>query len=101
MIVVTYVQEEIYQVRKKWSEYMGWKIEYVPYNSGDQNKDIQDAMDDLEAGKVDLLGPLLKNSIISWVIEKFSPREYYFAAAPGNTALVNELEQAIEILDKV
>ncbi len=44
---------------------MGWKIEYVPYNSGDQNKDIQDAMDDLEAGKVDLLGPLLKNSIIS------------------------------------
>lgn len=50
-----------YTYMGKISEYTGWKIEYVPYNSGNTNKDIQDAMDDLAAGKVDLLGPLLKN----------------------------------------
>ena len=50
-----------YTYMEKLSEYTGWKIEYVPYNSGNQDKDIEDAMDDLEAGKVDLLGPLLKN----------------------------------------
>ena len=186
-----------YTYMEKLSEYTGWKIEYVPYNSGDENKDIQDAMDDLEEGKVDLFGPLLKNQqtrekylfpqksygtvytvlyalessdlreenaklrdelrvgllkdaetrnrevteylnsenfnyklryydteeeqyqallneevdVISGVslspvagariIEKFSPRAYYFAASPGNIDLVNELEAAIETLDKV
>ena len=181
----------------KLAEYTGWKIEYVPYNSGDTNKDIQDAMNDLAEGKVDLLGPLLKNEqtremflfpeesygtvyttlsaletsnlrednakmpgtlqvgllkqadtrnqeVISFldgeefqyhlkyydteedqyqalldeevdvvsgislkpisggrVIERFSPRAYYFATSPGNTELVQELDQAIETLDKV
>lgn len=50
-----------YTYMEKLSEYTGWKIEYIPYNSGDKNKDIQDAMEDLESGKVDLFGPLLKN----------------------------------------
>lgn len=50
-----------YTYMEKLSEYTGWKIEYIPYNSGDENKDIQDAMEDLESGKVDLFGPLLKN----------------------------------------
>ena len=186
-----------YTYMEKLSEYTGWKVEYVPYNSGDHNKDIQDAMDDLETGKVDLFGPLLKNeatrtkflfpqkgygtvyttlsaletsdlrennakllatlrvgllkdadtrnqevvdfldsedfkyklyyyetedeqyqalldeevdaisgislSPISGtrVVEKFSPRSFYFAVTPGDTELVNELEEAIEILDKV
>ena len=186
-----------YTYMEKLSEYTGWKIEYVPYNSGNQNKDIENAMDDLESGKVDLLGPLLKNEetrnrflfpqksygtvytvlyaletsdlrednaklvsplrvgllkgadmrneevmdylasenfnyklsyyetedeqyqalldeevdVISGVslspvsggrtVEKFSPRSYYFAVSPGQTELVNELEQGIEILEKV
>ncbi len=45
----------------KIAEYTGWKIEYVPYDSGDANTDISNAMADLQAGKVDLLGPMLKN----------------------------------------
>lgn len=186
-----------YTYMEKLSEYTGWKIEYIPYNSGDKNKDIQDAMEDLESGKVDLFGPLLKNQqtrekylfpqrsygtvytvlyaletsdlrednakllselrvgllkdadtrnqevadylnsenfnyklryyeteeeqyqalldeeidVISGVslspisgarvVEKFSPRAYYFAASPGNIDLVNELEDAIETLDRV
>lgn len=35
------------------------------------------------------------------VIERFSPRSYYFAAAPGNTELVHELDDAIKTLDLV
>lgn len=186
-----------YTYMEKISEYTGWKIEYVPYNSGDFNKDVSDAMEDLSAGKVDFLGPLLKNEqtrslylfpersygtvytalyaletsnlrednakmidslkvgllkgadtrnqevmdyldgedfhykltyyetekeqyqallneevdVISGislspvsgcrVIERFAPRSYYFAAAPGNTELVQELDNAIETLDLV
>lgn len=51
---------------EKVEEYTGWEIEYVPYDSGDQNMDIEHALEDLEAGKVDLLGPLLKSSESSY-----------------------------------
>ena len=186
-----------YTYMEKISEYTGWKIEYVPYNSADENQNISDAMDDLEAGKVDFLGPLLKNEetrnrflfpersygtvyttlyaletsnlrednarmfgslrvgllkradtrnqeVVNYlesedfqykltyyeteeeqyrallneevdvvsgislspfsgcrVIERFSPRSYYFAAAPGNTELVHELDDVIKTLDLV
>ena len=186
-----------YTYMEKISEYTGWKIEYVPYNSGDYNEDIQSAMEDLHNGKVDLMGPLLKNEqtrnlflfpekgygtvytalyaletsnlrednvklsgelmvgllkgadvrnqeVIGYldsedfryklsyydteeeqyqalldekvdvvsgvtlapvsggrVVERFSPRSYYFAVAPGELELVNELNDAIDILDTV
>ena len=45
----------------KIAEYTGWKMEYVPYDSGDEDKDIQDALQDLKDGKVDLMGPLVKD----------------------------------------
>lgn len=35
------------------------------------------------------------------IIEKFAPRPYYFAATKGNTQLVRELDEAIEIIDQV
>ena len=50
-----------YVYLQKIAEYTGWEMEYIPYDSGDQNTDIQNALDDLKNGKVDLLGPLLKN----------------------------------------
>lgn len=50
-----------YDYLEKLAEYTGWEIEYVPYEEEDKNQAIQSAIDDLQAGKVDLLGPMLKN----------------------------------------
>ena len=50
-----------YEYLEKVSEYTGWKIEYVKYTEKDQTLAIQKAMDDLEAGNVDLMGPILKS----------------------------------------
>lgn len=49
-----------YVYLEKISEYTGWKMEYVPYDSGDEDTNILQAFEDLENGKVDLLGPMLK-----------------------------------------
>ena len=49
-----------YVYLEKIAEYTGWKMEYVPYDSGNENTDIKNAIADLQAGKVDLLGPILK-----------------------------------------
>ena len=51
-----------YVYLQKIAEYTGWKIECVPYDSGDFNADVTNALDDLLAGKVDLLGPMLQSS---------------------------------------
>lgn len=50
-----------YRYLEKIAEYTGWEMDYIPYDSGDENQDIKDALADLEQGKVDLLGPLLIN----------------------------------------
>ena len=50
-----------YVYLQKIAEYTGWKMEYIPYNSGDKNTDIQNALNDVLAGKVDLLGPMLES----------------------------------------
>ena len=47
---------------EKISEYTGWQIEYVTYPSTDYNEAVSEAIADLEAGKVDLLGPMLKTA---------------------------------------
>lgn len=49
-----------YAYLQKIAEYTGWKIEYIPYDSGDMNTDVQNALDDLKSGEVDLMGPILK-----------------------------------------
>ena len=186
-----------YIYMEKLAEYTGWQIEYALYDTGDEDRDIKNAMSDLESGKVDLFGPLLKTEetegrflfpensygtvyttlyaletsdlrednakminplrvglladakmrnqevedyldseqfdyrlsyystegeqyqalkeekvdVISGVslspfsgcrvIERFAPRPYYLAAAPGDQTLVDELDQAIETLNKV
>lgn len=51
-----------YVYLEKIAEYTGWKMEYIPYDSDDQNQNILNAIDDLESGKVDLLGPMLQSS---------------------------------------
>lgn len=186
-----------YVYLEKIAEYTGWKIEYVRYDSGDATQDILDALADIKAGKVDLLGPMLKTSaqdpdlaypqksygtvsttlcaletsslrednaaalsplrvgllaqaetrnqeVISYlntenfdyelsyydsfeeqkqaladgevdvissvslapisgtrIIEKFSPRPYYFVSSKENQALIDELDQTITIVDQV
>ena len=51
-----------YAYLQKIAEYTGWEMEYVPYDSGDANEDVQNALSDLLDGKVDLLGPMLESS---------------------------------------
>ncbi len=47
---------------EKISEYTGWQIEYVTYPTTDYNEAVGQAMEDLQAGRVDLLGPMLKTA---------------------------------------
>ena len=49
-----------YEYLEKLSEFTGWKLEYVRYETEDENQALEDAICDLQEGKVDLLGPLLK-----------------------------------------
>ncbi len=58
-----------YDYLEKLAEYTGWEIEYVPYEEEDENQAIQHAIDDLQAGKVDLLGPMLKNESTQEMLE--------------------------------
>ena len=186
-----------YAYLQKIAEYTGWTMEYVPYDSDDSNKNVMDALNDLESGKVDLLGPLLETGstaynlafpeqsygtvyttlcaleesklrednaasatplkvglwekastrnaeVISYldtenfdyrlyyyetndeqlaalkngevdvisnvslspidgtrIIEKFAPRPYFFASAKKNQDMLNELDEAISIIDQV
>ena len=50
-----------YDYLEKISEYTGWKMDYVLYASNDGNEAVGSAITDLENGKVELMGPLLKN----------------------------------------
>ena len=47
---------------EKISEYTGWQVEYVTYPGEDYNQAVSEALADLQAGKVDLLGPMLKTA---------------------------------------
>ena len=51
-----------YDYLEKISEYTGWQMEYVAYPNEDGNAAVTAALQDLADGKVDLLGPLLKNA---------------------------------------
>ncbi|MDO4493578.1 MAG: transporter substrate-binding domain-containing protein [Clostridia bacterium] len=50
-----------YDYLEKISEFTGWKMEYITYPATDANDAVMNAMQDIEDGKVDLLGPMLKN----------------------------------------
>ncbi len=50
-----------YDYLQKISEYTGWKMEYIAYPDADANEAVSNALSDLMDGKVDLLGPMLKN----------------------------------------
>ncbi len=49
-----------YEYLEKLSEFTGWKLEYVRYEAEEEGEALEEATRDLLAGKVDLLGPLLK-----------------------------------------
>ncbi len=50
-----------YDYLEKISEYTGWKMDYEAYPDMDANQAVGNAISDLMTGKVDLLGPMLKN----------------------------------------
>lgn len=58
-----------YDYLEKISEYTGWEMEYVPYGSTDGNEAVGSAISDLQEGKADLLGPLLKNKATEEMFE--------------------------------
>lgn len=58
-----------YDYLEKISEYTGWEMEYVPYGSADGNEAVGSALQDLREGKVDLMGPLLKNAATEKLFE--------------------------------
>jgi len=58
-----------YDYLEKISEYTGWQMEYVPYGSADGNEAVGSALSDLQEGKVDLMGPLLKNDATEKMFE--------------------------------
>ena len=47
-----------YDYLEKISEYTGWQMENVVYADADANKAVSQAMEDLQNGKVDLMGLL-------------------------------------------
>ena len=58
-----------YDYLEKISEYTGWKMDYVLYASNDGNEAVGNAIEDLQNGKVDLMGPLLKNAATEEMFE--------------------------------
>ncbi len=58
-----------YDYLEKISEYTGWEMEYVPYGSADGNEAVGSALADLQSGKVDLMGQLLKNEATQKMFE--------------------------------
>lgn len=58
-----------YDDLEKISEYTGWEMEYVAYGSAYGNEAVGSAISDLREGKVDLIGPLLKNAATEQLFE--------------------------------
>ena len=64
-----------YDYLEKISEFTGWEMDYVAYPSEDGNEAVGTAMEELMDGKVDLLGPILKNAATEELFE--FPRTSY------------------------
>lgn len=58
-----------YDYLQKISEYTGWKMEYIAYPDADANEAVSNALSDLMEGKVDLLGPILKNDQTQMILD--------------------------------
>ena len=67
-----------YDHLEKISEYTGWQMDYIAYPDDDGTAAVIRALQDLEDGKVDLVGPLLKNKATEALYE-FPERSYGMA----------------------
>ena len=83
-----------YDYLEKISEFTGWEMEYIAYPSEDGNEAISNAMNDLIAGKVDLLGPMLKNEQTEQMFEY--PEKSYGTVYTTLCADVNSTIRRIE-----
>lgn len=50
-----------YDYLSKVSEYTGWKLDYKFYYGRNANDNVVNAMEDVQTGNADLIGPILKN----------------------------------------
>ena len=66
-----------YDYLEKIAEYTGWQLEFVTYPSENRNDAVSSALQDLKDGKVDLMGPLLKN--------QYTEAEYEFPESSYGT----------------
>ena len=81
-----------YDYLQKISEYTGWKMEYIAYPDADANTAVSSALSDLMDGKVDLLGPILKNEQTEQLLE-FPENSYgavYTTLCASNTGNLRE-----------
>lgn len=67
-----------YDHLEKISEYTGWQMDYIAYPDDDGTAAVIRVLQDLEDGKVDLVGPLLKNKATEALYE-FPERSYGMA----------------------
>lgn len=88
-----------YDYLEKISEYTGWKMEYVLYASNDGNEAVGSALEDLQNGNVELMGPLLKNESTEKMFE-FPEHSYGTVYTTLNALTSSGLrEQNIPTLD--
>lgn len=83
-----------YDYLEKISEFTGWGMEYIAYPAEDGNEAVSNAIDDLMAGKVDLLGPMLKNEQTEQMFEY--PENSYGTVYTTLCADVNSTIRRIE-----
>ena len=83
-----------YDYLEKISEFTGWEMEYIAYPAEDGNEAVSNAMADLMAGKVDLLGPMLKNEQTEQMFEY--PENSYGTVYTTLCADVNSAIRRIE-----
>ena len=65
--------------------------------------DTSDAqMEALRSGKVDLIsGVSLSSATNTRILARFAPRPYYFVSTKGNTGLIEQLDEAIRLIDEM
>lgn len=81
-----------YDYLQKISEYTGWQLEFISYPNSDGTEAVMQAMQDLQDGKVDLLGPILKNEQTEALFD-FPENSYgtvYTTLCTANSSILRE-----------
>ena len=92
-----------YDYLQKISEYTGWEMEYVAYPAENGSEAVSNALADLQDGKVDLLGPMLKTAGAQKILD-FPENSYgvvYTTLCALNTSPLRENNFTSQLLVRV